>query len=153
MAKKDMFTINIDPMNVMYTNISSSKDGYNSARMVVKAGDNEYMSVAYEWEGSGKIPSFAMDLMGLMKRMGQEKSGVVPGQEDAYGEYMNNEVAKKCKGGGKKKDIAAEMCPTCGLPMDNSVPPEQRCQCKDKYDQMDHDNPEKMASSDDSEDE
>lgn len=149
MAKKNMFTVNIDPSNVMYTNISSSKDGYNSARMVVKAGENEYMSISYEWEGSGKVPGFAMDLMGLMKNMGQASVGVH--DEEAYAEY--EEFSKrKCGKGGKKKDTAAKMCPTCGLPMDDSVPEEKRCQCKDKYDVQDHDNPEKKTASEDKED-
>lgn len=65
MAKKK-FTVDVNPDDVMYTNISKSKDGYNSARMVVKKGDNEYMVISYEWEGSG-VPSFAIDLMAFMK--------------------------------------------------------------------------------------
>jgi len=87
MAKKAKdFNVSVMPDEVMYTNISTSKDGYNSARMVIKKGDKEYMSISYEWEG-GTIPSFAMDLMGFMKNSGQETSGVWEGQEEAYEEF------------------------------------------------------------------
>ena len=90
MAKKMKdFSLIINPSEVMYTNISTSKDGYNSARMVVKRGDKEYMSISYEWEGN-KIPGFAMDLMGFMKDNNMETSGVWEGQEDAYKEYSCN---------------------------------------------------------------
>lgn len=66
MAKKKDFVIKINADEVMYTNLSTSKDGYNSARIVIKKADKEYMSVHYEWEGDGPVPSFAMDLMGFM---------------------------------------------------------------------------------------
>ncbi len=65
MAKKGM-TIKIDGDNVVYSNISKSKDGYNSARVVVQVGEKEYMAISYEWEGGG-VPDFCMDLMGFMK--------------------------------------------------------------------------------------
>lgn len=86
------FSVSIKPEDVVYTNISTSKDGYNSARMVVKAGDSEYMSISYEWEGNS-IPGFAMDLMGFMKKQGMETSGVWEGQEAAYEAYS----CKTCK--------------------------------------------------------
>ena len=87
MAKKMKdFNVSVMPDEVMYTNISTSKDGYNSARMVIKKGEKEYMSISYEWEGAN-IPSFAMDLMGFMKNSGQETSGVWEGQEEAYEEF------------------------------------------------------------------
>lgn len=74
MASKK-FSLNIDPEQVVYSTISKSKDGYNSARLVVKAGDKEYMSISYEWEGD-TIPEFAMNLMGFMQanslEMGKE---------------------------------------------------------------------------------
>lgn len=66
MASKKGMTIKIDPDQVLYTNISKSKDGYNSARMVVKVSEKEYMSVSYEWEGDA-IPEFAMSLMSFMQ--------------------------------------------------------------------------------------
>lgn len=82
-SKKDM-TIKIDPDKVMYTNISKSKDGYNSARVVVKVSDKEYMSVSYEWEGDA-IPEFAMNLMHFMQanEMGTELNKL----GDDYEEY------------------------------------------------------------------
>lgn len=66
MASKKGMTIKIDPDQVLYTNISKSKDGYNSARVVVKVSEKEYMSVSYEWEGDS-IPDFAMNLMSFMQ--------------------------------------------------------------------------------------
>lgn len=81
-------SINIVPSEVVYTSINTSKDGYNSARIVIKKGENEYMSVSYEWE-SKKIPSFAMDLMGFMKSNNVETSSVWPEREDDYKEYQN----------------------------------------------------------------
>jgi len=99
MAKKNKmknFDVSIAPEDVMYTSINTSKSGYNSARIVVKKGDNEYMSVSYEWEGSG-IPGFAMDLMGFMKQNNVETSGVWEGREDAYKAFSR----KGCKKGKK----------------------------------------------------
>ena len=92
MAKKVMkdFSVSVKPDEVMYTNISTSKDGYNSARMVIKRGDNEYMSISYEWEGD-TIPGFAMDLMGFMKNNNVETSGVWKGKEQAYEKYEDKE--------------------------------------------------------------
>ena len=94
MAAKKMkdFSVSVTPEEVMYTSINTSKDGYNSARMVIKKGDNEYMSISYEWEGSG-IPGFAMDLMGFMKQNNMESSGIWEGQEEAYEEF----ACKTCK--------------------------------------------------------
>jgi len=95
------FNVSVTPDEVMYTNISTSKDGYNSARMVIKKGDKEYMSISYEWEGDS-IPGFAMDLMGFMKRNSVETSGIWKDQEKAYQEFS----AK-----GKPKE---ELCTQCG---------------------------------------
>lgn len=66
MAKGKSLSIKVDGDNIMYSNISKSKDGYNSCRVVAKVGEKEYMSISYEWEGSG-VPDFCMDLMGFMK--------------------------------------------------------------------------------------
>jgi hypothetical protein len=87
MAKKD-FNIKIKAEDIMYTNISTSKDGYNSARMVIKRDDSEYLSVSCEWEGD-KIPSFALDLMGFMKANKPEVSGILPGKEDDYKKFID----------------------------------------------------------------
>lgn len=87
MAKKD-FNIKIKAEDVMYTNISTSKDGYNSARMVVKRGDKEYLSVSTEWEGDN-IPSFALDLMGFMKASKVDATGVPEGKEKEYVAFLD----------------------------------------------------------------
>lgn len=97
-AKKKGLSINIDKDEVMYTNISKSKDGYNSARVVVKRGDKEYMSISYEWEGDG-VPGFAMDLMGFMQASEIDPNVVV--DEEAYAEYV--EYGVKCGSSPKKK--------------------------------------------------
>lgn len=103
MAKKkdNSFNISINPSDVVYTGISKSQGGYSSARMVVKGGDKEYMSISYEWEGDG-IPDFAMNLMAFMKNGGMEKSGVWNGKEKEYEEFSNKSCNPKKK--NKKKD-------------------------------------------------
>ncbi len=85
MAKNDM-TIKIAADQVMFSNISKSKDGYNSARVVAKISDNEYMSVSYEWEGN-TIPDFAMSLMGFMQANELEIGCVVEQYADDYKEF------------------------------------------------------------------
>jgi len=91
MAKSKKFSLNIESEEVMYTNISKYKDGYNSARIVVKKGDKEYMTVSYEWEGD-YIPDFAMNLMSFMKANNVETSGIWPEKEEAYTEYSAEKV-------------------------------------------------------------
>ncbi len=91
MAKAKKMSISIDPDQVMYTNISKSKDGYNSARVVVKVGDKEYMSVSYEWEGDS-IPDFAMNLMSFM-----QANSMDIGTRDEYAtEYANFSEKSGC---------------------------------------------------------
>lgn len=86
-AKKiNNFVVSVKPEDVVYTNIGTSKDGYNSARIVVKAGEKEYMSISYEWEGSG-IPDFAMDLIDFMKNNKKETSGVWENKEAEFATY------------------------------------------------------------------
>jgi hypothetical protein len=89
---KDM-KISIAADQVMFSNISRSKDGYNSARVVAKIADNEYMSVSYEWEGK-EIPDFAMNLMGFMSANKME-IGPVEEHADEFAEFS----AKKGKKG------------------------------------------------------
>lgn len=124
MAKTKMkdFMVSVKPDEVMYTSINTSKDGYNSARMVIKKGDSEYMSISYEWEGNS-IPGFAMDLMGFMKNNNVETSGVWPEQENAYEEF----ACKTCEkhNPGKAKKAAKGMCPDCGKK-------KEECKCGDK---------------------
>jgi hypothetical protein len=85
-SKPSNFIVNIDPKEVMYTSINTSKDNYNSARIVIQKGENEYMSISYEWQ-SGGIPGFAMDLMSFMKTNNVETSGVWVGKEEDYKEF------------------------------------------------------------------
>jgi len=93
--KKDTnFNVVVKPDDVMYTSINTSKNGYNSARMVVKSGENEYMSISYEWEGSG-IPGFAMDLMGFMKNNNVEQSGVWEGKDEEYASFQNKDEVEE----------------------------------------------------------
>jgi len=113
------FNVAIDPANVMYTNISTSKDGYNSANVIVKVGEKEYLRVSCEWEGDN-VPGFAMDLMAFMKSNKMEKSGVWTGKEEAYAEFS----AKKAKKEDKKKEDE-EICPDCKKPM-------SECTCDEK---------------------
>ena len=88
MAKAKDFMVKVDPASVMYTNISTSKDGYNSARMVVKSGEKEYMSISYEWEGNS-VPGFAMDLMEFVKSSGMETSKVNEGFEEEFKDFAS----------------------------------------------------------------
>jgi len=89
MAKKD-FNIKVKAEDIMYTNISTSKDGYNSARIVIKQEDKQYLSISCEWEGDN-IPAFALDVMGFMKANKVETSGVWEGQQEAYAEFVEKD--------------------------------------------------------------
>ena len=98
---KDM-TIKIAPDQVMFSNISKSKDGYNSARVVAKVNDNEYMSVSYEWEGNN-VPDFAMNLMSFMQANAMEL-GTVESFGDEYAEFSAKKGKKGVNPFAKKKD-------------------------------------------------
>ena len=65
MATKKGLKFNVTPEEISYTSISKSQN-YNSATIGIKRGDNEYMSINYEWSGDG-TPDFVMDLMGFMQ--------------------------------------------------------------------------------------
>lgn len=92
MASKDM-KILIGADQVMFSNISRSKDGYNSARVVAKINEKEYMSVSYEWEGDS-VPDFAMNLMGFMSA-----NEIAVGPVEAHAEEYAELAAKKGKKG------------------------------------------------------
>jgi hypothetical protein len=96
MAKKE-FMVKVTPDEVVHTSISKTKNGYNSARVVVKRGDNEYMSINYEWEGEG-VPSFAMDLMGFMQANELPFGKVVAGKEEEYKKFSDREKEDKAEG-------------------------------------------------------
>ena len=102
-SKEMKFSIGED--QVMYSNISKSKDGYNSARVVAKINDKEYMSVSYEWEGNA-VPDFAMNLMGFMQASKLEVGVVVEAHADEYEEFA---AKKKANPFTKKKDDDEEM--------------------------------------------
>lgn len=134
MAKKKSFSVSVDPESVMYTNLSKSKE-YNSARLVAKIGDNEYMSISYEWEGD-YVPDFAMNLMDFMKANNVETSGVWPefvGTEDAAKKCGNGKPAgmkkkKKAEEDEEEKETSQKkekICPDCKKPM-------SKCTCEDE---------------------
>lgn len=91
MASKKGLTIKIAADEIMYTNISKSKDSYNSARVVAKVGDKVYMSISVEWEGTGSIPSFAMDLMGIITANKEEIEKSIEEKAEEYKEFSNKE--------------------------------------------------------------
>jgi len=70
MAKKNL-TIKINVEQIMHTGISVNKDGYKSARMLVKTGEKEYLSIAFSWEGD-TIPGFVMEMMEFIKANEEE---------------------------------------------------------------------------------
>jgi hypothetical protein len=78
--------VSIKPEDVMYTSINTSKDGYNSARLVMNAGKNAYLSVSFEWQDD-VIPDFVLEMMSFMQRSGMETSGVWEGREEDYKEF------------------------------------------------------------------
>jgi len=64
MASKSM-KVEIKPEDIKGVEIVKSGD-YRYARVSVKRGENEYLSVSYEWKGKD-IPEFVMGLMDFMK--------------------------------------------------------------------------------------
>lgn len=91
-TKKDM-KLMVKADEVMYTNISKSKN-YNSASIGVKRGENEYMSISYEWSGES-VPDFVMDLMGFMQANKEELEQAKTVHAKACEEYTINR--KACK--------------------------------------------------------
>jgi len=89
MAGKGM-TLNIKPEQVMGTEIRRTKGGYNAASMAVKIGENEYMSISYEWQGD-KVTDTAMDFMGFMQSNKEEIASAIE-------EHKEEMAAAKKKG-------------------------------------------------------
>lgn len=116
--KQKNMTIDIEPAKVVFTQIMKDRSGFNSARMVVKAGEKEYLQISYDWEGTG-VPDFAMQLMDFMKSNNVETSGVWPGQEEAEKEFAAKMKKKE------KKQMKEKKCPDCGKPMSD-------CECEDE---------------------
>jgi hypothetical protein len=63
--KGKSLNISIDPAQIVGSEIMKSGD-YKYARMGVKVGDDQYMSISYEWKGES-IPEFVMGLFEFMK--------------------------------------------------------------------------------------
>ena len=99
MASKGM-TLSIKPEQVMATNIRRTKEGYNSASMVIMLGENEYMHIGYEWQGKD-ITDTAMDFMGFMSANKEEIEAAIEEHKESYAEYS----AKKGGKMKKKKDM------------------------------------------------
>jgi len=87
MASKKGLTIKITADEIMYTSINKSKDSYNSARLIAKVGDKVYMSISVEWEGTDSIPSFAMDLMGIITANKEEIEKSMEEKAEEYKDY------------------------------------------------------------------
>jgi len=68
MAKKSNknMTITINPDEIIGSEIMRSGD-YRYARLGVRRGDSEYLSISYEWKGEGSVPEFVMGLMEFIK--------------------------------------------------------------------------------------
>ena len=81
MASKKGMNLNITPEQVMATSMRTTKGGYNSASMAVKLGDNEYMSISYEWEGNN-VTDLAMDFMSFMQANKVEIEAAVEAHKD-----------------------------------------------------------------------
>lgn len=86
--------IGIDLSTVLNINISTSKSGYNYAYVVCKIMDDQYFRVEYEWEKEN-IPDFVLELMGVVRDYkltsssdSSSLSGVMPGKEKEYEEYL-----------------------------------------------------------------
>ena len=69
MASKSM-KLEIMPEDIKGVEIVKSGD-YRYARVGVKRGEDEYLSVSYEWKGND-IPEFVMMLMDFMKANTEE---------------------------------------------------------------------------------
>ena len=83
----NVLDFSINSKEVVYSNISTSKNNYNHASITVKKDDKEFMTISYEWENS-KMPSFVLDLMKFMKGNGVETSGVWPDKEEDYKKFI-----------------------------------------------------------------
>ena len=103
------YSVGIDVSKVRSVNISRYSDGYNYASVSSKMGDDEYMSISYEWKGKD-IPEFAMSVMDIMKSLGVERASV---DEDtvSYLERASKvlaDYAAKMKKKDKKDDMEDE---------------------------------------------
>lgn len=98
MAKKKDVNFKIIAEEVMHFGLSVSKDGYKSARILIKKGDKEYMHIGYEWEGEG-VPDFVMSLMGFVQANQEDIDTAQSSLTDEDKEYAKNKF-----GADKKKE-------------------------------------------------
>lgn len=82
MAKNKGLTINIDPEEIVGSEIVKSGD-YKYASIGIKRGDDEYMRISYEWKGDG-VPEF---VMGVMSWMQSNKEEIDKAKEEGAEEY------------------------------------------------------------------
>lgn len=64
-AKSQNITITIKPEDIRGSEIMKSGD-YKYARVGAKVGDDEYVSVSYEWKGEA-VPDFVMSIMAFIQ--------------------------------------------------------------------------------------
>ena len=69
---------------VMSTSVHKSQGGYNYASVNIKKGDDQYVSIGYEWKGK-EVPDLAMDMLGFMQASKEEV------------EAATQEFAEECK--------------------------------------------------------
>jgi len=73
-------------------------------------GDNEYMSVHYEWSGK-QIPEFALNVMEIMKSIGKEESSKdndYAASLERAGNFFIEQAAKMKEDKKDKKDMEDE---------------------------------------------
>ena len=68
-AKKGM-NIVVNAEEIVGSEFVKSGD-YRYARVGIKKGDNEFMTISYEWKGDG-VPEFVMGIMDWMKANKEE---------------------------------------------------------------------------------
>lgn len=82
-------TVEFSPEEIMGMEISKSGE-YKYARVGIKKGDNERISIYYEWMGAG-IPDFVMNLMSHMKASESEISQQFKTMEAEYKEFKERQ--------------------------------------------------------------
>jgi hypothetical protein len=88
MASKGL-NIKVGRDDISYTSISKSKEGYSSAFVGVKMGDDAYMSVNVEWRGDA-IPDVVMDMMGFIQSNEKEIAEAIEANKEGYETYKNS---------------------------------------------------------------
>lgn len=81
------FNVSLKSNEIVYTNITSSKDNYSSARMVSKIGEKTFLTINIDWEDQ-QIPDLVMEMMMFMRNSGMETSRISAGKEKDYEEFL-----------------------------------------------------------------